>query len=365
MKKIAFCVLALNTGGIENYLLRFIKYSNKQYEATIICKSDVTGELEDEFKKLGVEIISVKTGYLNLFALWKLSKIFKKNRYDAICDFTGDFAAFILVAGRLADISKRITFYRNSQYTFKMNFLKRIFLTVQKMFLNANATLFLSNSELAMDVFHPGWKNKLRTKYKVIKNGVPFIRGLTNNNLQLKNELCIPSDYKIIGHVSSFRKQKNHTTIIKVAKNLIDEYPKIKFLLIGKGVKEGLSQQLKEEELEDYFIIPGLRNDIPQLLNIMDAFIFPSTIEGQPNALIEAMLYEVPIFASNIPTIEDSTPADVKQNLFPPHDYKAYTNAIKTYLKTGKTYDVKKVSYWARKEFNPEVRFKEFLEELI
>ena len=247
---------------------------------------------------------NVRIGYLNLFALWKLFKIFKINRYDAICDFTGDFAAFVLFAGRLAGVQKRIAFYRNSRYTFKLNFLKRIFLTVQKMFLNANATLFLSNSELAMDVFHPGWKNKQKTKYKVIKNGVPFKPVTNNNNLQLKNELGIPSDYKIIGHVSSFRKQKNHTTIIKVAKNLIAECPKIKFLLVGKGVKEGLSLQLKDEGLEDYFIMLGVRKDIPQLLGIMDAFIFPSTIEGQPNALIEAMLYEVPVFASNIQTIE-------------------------------------------------------------
>lgn len=365
MKKIALCTIGLVTGGIENYLLRFIGFSCNQYEATIICKGGKTGELEGEFKKLGVKIIPVKVGYLNFVALWRLFNLLKKNKYDVVCDFTGDFAAFVLFTSRLAGIPKRITFYRNSHYTFKMSFLKKMFLKIQKSVLNSNATLFLSNSKLAFNVFHPDWQNKKKSKYKIVKNGVPFIPALNKKNIQLRNEFNVPSDYKIIGHVSSFRKQKNHFTILKVAKQLIIDYPKVKFLLIGNGVKEGLSQILKEEGLENVFIMPGVRKDIPQLLNFMDAFIFPSTIEGQPNALIEALLYEVPIFASNISTINDSMPSEVQGNLFEPYDFEAFSTAISGFLKTGKIYDVKKVADWAKKEFNPQIRFKEFLEELI
>jgi glycosyltransferase involved in cell wall biosynthesis len=230
-----------------------------------------------------------------------------------------------------------------------------------------SATKLLSNSELAFDNFHPGWQKKEKSRYKVIKNGVPYYSDTEDDQNQIdkiKNELGLSLNNFVIGNVSSFRKQKNHSTIIKVAKNLIQEFPNIKFLMIGNLVRQGLYKQLEEEDIQDFFIMPGIRNDIPQLLKLMDTFIFPSTIEGQPNALIEAMLYEVPVFASNISTIQDSTPFEVHTNLFSPYDYQSFSDAIKTYLKTGKTYDVKKVADWAKKEFDPETRFNEFLVEL-
>ena len=338
---------------------------HNSYSATVISTRTSSGALAEDFKNLNINIITQKVGYFNMYSYWKLYRTLKKNNFDTVCDFTGDFGALVLFVSKLAGIKNRIVFYRNSSYTFKMNLLKRLYLKFLKFILRHSATKILSNSQTALETFHPDWKKQSNISFKVIKNGVPY-NSLSQdfNKNKLKTDLGIPNNYFVIGNISSFRKQKNHLLIVQVAKAIVNEYSNIRFMLVGKGVAEGLEDILKKEKMEGYFIMPGIRKDIIELLNIMDAFIFPSRIEGQPNALIEAMIYKVPIFASNILPIEECTPEAIKGNLFSPNDYKAYANAIKKFLNERKTYNLEKVSMWAKEEFDPQLRFNEFLKEL-
>ena len=73
----------------------------------------------------------------------------------------------------------------------------------------------------------------------------------------------------------------------------------------------------------------GNRSDINELLQIMNVFLFPSTIEGQPNALIEAMISGVPIVTSNIQPIIETTPEKMHRYLKDPFDVDGYVDLIK------------------------------------
>ena len=46
--------------------------------------------------------------------------------------------------------------------------------------------------------------------------------------------------------------------------------------------------------------MPGHREDIPELLSIMDIFVLPSYREGMPVSLLEAMAMELPVVATDI-----------------------------------------------------------------
>lgn len=366
MKKVAFVVIGINSGGIENYLLRFLKYSKSEIEPIVICTKKAEGALIEEFKALNIQIITKKVSYFNLIYFSRLYRFLNSYKFNAICDFSGDFSAFTLLISRMAGIDNRMAFYRNSKFQFKMSSAKWLYVKILKSVLRLSKSKILANSEYALDVFHPEWRKNEKTVYRIIHNGVPYKTLPSNSNGQLlKHSLNIPNNCKVIGHVGNFRKAKNHDTIINIAKSIVSKNKFVRFLLVGNEVKEGITNTLKRNNIESYFIMPGIRKDIPELLNIMDVFLFPSTDEGQPNALIEAMLYEVPVFASNIPTIEECTPKEIKKYLFPPNDHQSISNAILDYLVTEKIYNVKKVSAWAKIEFNPEARFEEFLNELI
>ena len=136
-KKIIFLVSNLSLGGLENYLLRFIKVNNEYFSKIIInCKQGKGGTLEYDFNKIeNVQISYLKLPYANLFDYIRFYRFLKKERFDTICDFTGTFSAPALLAGRISGIKKRITFYRDSAYQFKMTFLKKAYVNLLKFFL--------------------------------------------------------------------------------------------------------------------------------------------------------------------------------------------------------------------------------------
>ena len=57
--------------------------------------------------------------------------------------------------------------------------------------------------------------------------------------------------------------------------------------------------KLNEAKMKNRYLILNNRNDVPDLLNAMDVFIFPSLYEGIPLSLIEAQIARKPCFISD------------------------------------------------------------------
>ena len=71
---------------------------------------------------------------------------------------------------------------------------------------------------------------------------------------------------------------------------------------VSKKVKDELKievEKLKKNGLDNNYAIFSNRKDIPKLLKVMDAFVFPSLYEGLPLSLIEAQVSKLPCFVSD------------------------------------------------------------------
>jgi glycosyltransferase involved in cell wall biosynthesis len=76
---------------------------------------------------------------------------------------------------------------------------------------------------------------------------------------------------------------------VKIAQELKLLQANILFLLIGEGsLKQSIEESVTALGLEQNFRFLGERQDIHQLLQIMDIFVFPSLFEGLPRVLLEA-----------------------------------------------------------------------------
>ena len=94
---------------------------------------------------------------------------------------------------------------------------------------------------------------------------------------------------RVYGHIGRFSNQKNHAFLIDIFKEICIEQPNSILLLIGSGELEPeIRNKVNNLHLKDKVIFLGVRKDIPQLLSLMDVFIFPSLYEGMPNTVIEA-----------------------------------------------------------------------------
>ena len=71
-------------------------------------------------------------------------------------------------------------------------------------------------------------------------------------------------------------------------------------LLVGDGkLKMMIQDELRSKGLAEYSLILSNRTDIPDLMNAMDVFVFPSIYEGLPVVLIEAQKMKLPCVISD------------------------------------------------------------------
>ena len=106
---------------------------------------------------------------------------------------------------------------------------------------------------------------------------------------------------KVLVNVSRLITLKAQIDIIKALPSVLERVPNTMLLLVGDGeCRNFLDEEAKKLNLSDHVLLMGRRRDIPELLSISDVFVYPSYSEGLPGALIEAMMAEKIIVASNI-----------------------------------------------------------------
>lgn len=296
------------------YLLRFLRFLKDTSEITVLIRSSEKGELYQEYVETGVHLKFLPLGYLNPFKVWQHYQFYKQQKFDVICDFNANFAGIPLFLGSLLSVPKRIAFYRQGSNHFKPGIIRNRVNKMMNSLVNRNATKILSNSQAALECFFP-YRNLSDHRFEVIYNGVNAQDyKLAESKESIRTQLNIPLDAFVIGHVGRYDKTKNHATILKVFQQLLNEGLNCYLVLCGRDT-EKLNPEINELGIEEKTLVLGYRKDIPKILKSLDCFLFPSITEGQPNALIEAMMSGIPIVASNIPAIRECVPSELEEFL--------------------------------------------------
>jgi len=109
----------------------------------------------------------------------------------------------------------------------------------------------------------------------------------------------------VIGHVGRFNTPKNHMHLLKVFASIVQKKPDCVLVLIGDGeLRLKIETEAERLNIKEKMLLLGFRSDIPQLLQMMDVFVFPSFFEGLPVTLIEAQAAGLRIVASDTITKE-------------------------------------------------------------
>ncbi len=108
----------------------------------------------------------------------------------------------------------------------------------------------------------------------------------------------------VIMHVGNFTPPKNHPFILKVFRKVAEIDEKAVLVLVGGDVREDIKAYIQQNNLTDKVILTGSRNDVNQLLQGADVFLFPSIFEGLPGAVVEAQAAGLPCVISDTITRE-------------------------------------------------------------
>lgn len=131
-----------------------------------------------------------------------------------------------------------------------------------------------------------------------------------NNGLKgdLRKELNIPLETKLVGIVARLEPIKSHKMFIDAAAELKvrSERLKVKFLIVGDGIlRKDLEDYVKSKNLKRDIIFLGFRKDLERIYADLDIVTLTSLNEGSPVALIEAMASGKAIVATDVGGLRD------------------------------------------------------------
>lgn len=316
--RILHVVTMMNLGGIECMLMNYYKSIDRnKVQFDFLVHREKKGPFEDEIESLGGKIyrmlpISPKN-YINYKK--KLNLFFKKHtEYKIVHSHLNALSSIVLKIAKKNNIPVRIAHSHTAiePYVFK-NILKKntdikatIKNTVQNLVkykVAKNATHFFACGVKAGEWLY-GKNNS--SKVVVINNAI-------NSSLFLYNEekaAEIKKKYKltgkkVIGHVGRFNEPKNHSFLIKIFKKILEKDLNSVLVLIGIGnLMDPIKKEVERLGIKDHVLFLGIQNNINDLLQGFDLFLFPSLYEGLPVTLIEAQASGLRIVSSNAVTTE-------------------------------------------------------------
>lgn len=279
----------MNIGGAETFLMnvyRNIDREKIQFDFVIHTKEKC--DYEDEINQLGGRVYRISRFSKNpIQNMLELASIIKNNKgvYKTIHRHTNSSIVFTdLLIAKLCGIKNRYV-HSHSNSSPKAKRLHKIF----RPLLNSLATRkFACSQDAAIWTFG----KKASKNVEIIYNGIDiqkFIFDLRTRNIIRKRENC--GNKKIIGHVGRFAFAKNHSFIIDIFNSLLKKDSNYELWLIGDGeLKQEIEKKVKDFNIESKVKFFGKRNDINELLQAMDIFLFPSIYEGLGISLIEAQI---------------------------------------------------------------------------
>ena len=139
---------------------------------------------------------------------------------------------------------------------------------------------------------------EIRTIYNFIDYPAPQMD--SDSLANLREELGIAVNDKVVIHVSNFRKVKRVSDIIDAFARVTDKISS-KLLLVGDGPEMSfVSKKIKTMGLQDRVILLGKQENLQELYSISDVCVLMSEKESFGLVLLEAMIHGVPCLGTNI-----------------------------------------------------------------
>ena len=141
------------------------------------------------------------------------------------------------------------------------------------------------------------------SKYRNFNNGIELDRYTLNQvaREKIRKEFGISDGAPVIGTVGRLTTQKNPEMMLSIFENITSIDRDARCIWVGTGeLKDEISGKIKSKGLEDKVYLTGVRSDVPDILQAMDCFVFPSLWEGLPLTIVEAQAAGLGIVLSDV-----------------------------------------------------------------
>ena len=139
---------------------------------------------------------------------------------------------------------------------------------------------------------------------EILLNGASgqFKRYSDEHRARLRKQYGVNDGKKVVAFVGRFEPVKNVTLLPDIYQGLKAKYgQELTFWAIGDGIQLDLTRQLmRAKDIDCHFTGKVPPEEIPDLLNCVDLLVLPSSLEGLPLVVIEALSCGAHVVATNV-----------------------------------------------------------------
>lgn len=317
-KRILQVLTTMNRGGAETMIMNYYRAIDRtKVQFDFLLHRNEESAYDKEILQLGGKIYRVPSITPINYIKYKeaLSLFFSKHQdYIIVHSHLNALSGIILGVARKKGVPVRIS---HSHLAVQPYILKKIFnkntdvtaiikdsiQTLIRKSVRKNSTHFFACGIKAGNWLF-GKENA--SKVTIINNAIDVSKFTFSEKEREKiRKSLIIKDEKIIGHVGRFNEQKNHFFLIKIFKEIVSQDENVVLVLVGVGgLRSKIEDEVNKLGIRNKVRFLGLRDDIPNLLQAFDIFLFPSLYEGLPVTLVEAQAAGLRIVTSNRVTTE-------------------------------------------------------------
>ncbi len=322
--RVLHVVTHMNRGGLETMIMNYYRNIDRtKVQFDFLVHRDYKCDYDDEIEKLGGKIYRLPR--LNPFSFdyrKRLNNFFKTHTEYAIVHVHQDcLSSIILKSAYKNKVKVRIAHSHTENQDRNLKYIIKLF---YRQFIPKYATHLVACGKDAGEwMFHGA-------DFEIINNAIDVEKYIynTNSRKKIRKEFNISDGEFVIGHIGRFSPVKNHTFILDVFAEIVKNID-AKLLLVGGGdLKDYIKEKSIKLGISDKVIFTGVRPDVPDLLQAMDVFLFPSLYEGLGIVLIEAQTAGLHTFISNTVPKQSIISEKLMQQLSLSMPIKDWANAI-------------------------------------
>lgn len=300
MIRVLHVVTHMNRGGLETMIMNYYKnIDKKKIQFDFLVHRQEKADYDAEILAMGGNIYRISK--LNPFGSRyhrELDTFFEEHsEYQIIHVHQDCLSSIVLKVAKKHGVKVRIAHSHSSSQDKDVKYPIKL---IYRHFIPKYATHLMACSQMAGKWMFCG------EKFEVLNNAIDAKKYVFDEEKrkQVRKKLEIQGNELLIGHIGRFCYPKNHSFLVDVFEKVSGKIDS-KLILIGDGpLREEIEEKVKKLGLTEKVIFTGVRSDIPDLLQAMDIFVFPSHYEGLPVTLIEAQAAGVPCLISDGVPIE-------------------------------------------------------------
>lgn len=319
MVRILQVISTLNVGsGIAHFVMNYYrKMVSNEIQFDFLLFEDVPNSFKEEVQSLGGNIYYISAPTVLTLSSYKKSvrEFFIKNKqaYNVIhiheilvqkyiCKYAKKYNECSIFIH--SHNTKFVTF-DNSQSILKASLqyvIKKLRNVVLLAHIKKNADFYLACSKEAGIALYGKKIVDKNDHFYLIKNSIDLDQYAFNTSIReaYRKKFQITEDQIVLMNVGRLCEQKNQVFLLDVFLKIVEKNKQYCLFLVGEGQhRKLLEHRIHESGLENNVKILGNRLDIPQLLQMADLYVFPSTFEGLGISLIEAQANGLTCISSN------------------------------------------------------------------